>query len=266
MKKIGVLGCGWLGLPLAKALLQKGYAIKGSTTHLEKIDVLYKEGIMPFLLSINEQEIMGDIALFFEDCEIVIITIPPKLRSDKKENYVRKIALLQAMFAKHNIKKVLFLSSVSVYSNSNGIKTELKEPNPENESGKQIVAAENILKTDPNISVTVLRLGGLMGPNRHPIYSLSGKKDIENPNAVVNLIHLEDCVEIIIQLIEQDIWGETFNAVMPYYPTRKDYYTKKALELDLPVPEFDESKASVGKIVSSEKLMKRLGYQFKNLG
>ena len=31
MTQISILGCGWLGLPLAKALLKNGFSVKGST-------------------------------------------------------------------------------------------------------------------------------------------------------------------------------------------------------------------------------------------
>ncbi|WP_258929290.1 hypothetical protein [Flavobacterium davisii] len=39
-QKISLLGCGWLGLPLAESLIKKGYEIKGSTTNLDKIPLL----------------------------------------------------------------------------------------------------------------------------------------------------------------------------------------------------------------------------------
>ncbi|WP_321539617.1 NAD(P)-binding domain-containing protein [Flavobacterium piscinae] len=48
MKQISILGCGWLGMPLAKHLLQKGYSIKGSTTTETKLELLQNEGITPF--------------------------------------------------------------------------------------------------------------------------------------------------------------------------------------------------------------------------
>ena len=35
--KIGIIGCGWLGLPLAKLFLKNGFLVKGSTTSKEKI-------------------------------------------------------------------------------------------------------------------------------------------------------------------------------------------------------------------------------------
>jgi hypothetical protein len=41
------------------------------------------------------------------------------------------------------------------------------------------------------------------------------------------------------------------------------YYSKKAQELNLPLPKFDESKPSVGKTISSEKVSTVLGYEFQ---
>ena len=37
-KIIGILGCGWLGLPLAKELVEEGYIVRGSTTQASKLD------------------------------------------------------------------------------------------------------------------------------------------------------------------------------------------------------------------------------------
>ena len=48
--RISILGCGWLGLPLGKYLLQKGHLIKGSTTDKDKMETLKASGIQPFLL------------------------------------------------------------------------------------------------------------------------------------------------------------------------------------------------------------------------
>ena len=37
---ITILGCGWLGLPLAQTLVKEGYSVKGSTTTEDKLEVL----------------------------------------------------------------------------------------------------------------------------------------------------------------------------------------------------------------------------------
>ena len=51
MKQISILGCGWLGFPLAQQLMCQGFQIKGATTSESKLSVLQNAGISPFLLN-----------------------------------------------------------------------------------------------------------------------------------------------------------------------------------------------------------------------
>jgi len=74
--------------------------------------------------------------------------------------------------------------------------------------------------------------------------------------------HREDCIGIILKIIETNSWNETFNAVAPYHPTREDYYTQKAVELNLALPKFNHSKPSTGKTILNEKLESVLKYTF----
>ena len=94
----------------------------------------------------------------------------------------------------------------------------------------------------------------------------SFRTEIENPDGPVNLIHREDCIGIIIKILEvanKDVWGDTFNAVAPEHPSRKIYYQKKAHQLHLPIPTFVEASESKGKIISSKKAETILGYSFQ---
>lgn len=267
MKQISILGCGWLGLPLAKSLLEKRFLVKGSTTSIEKISILKNNGITPFIVSLSAVEVSDEtktsIELFLNNSEILIIDIPPKLRGDSKENFVGKIKNLIPFIEKSSVEKVIFVSSTSVYSDDNSTITEAFKPNPDSESGKQLVESEKILQSNSNFKTTILRFGGLIGENRHPIKFLAGKTNIENPNAPINLIHQEDCIGIITSIIKHEIFGKTFNAVAPFHPTRKEYYIQKAITNGLPLPEFDESKPSVGKLILSTKMEEVLGYTFK---
>ncbi len=263
MKQISILGCGWLGFPLAKSLHQKGFRVYGSTTSVEKISVLENAGITPFSLRLSEDNLEGDINSFLKNSEILIVDIPPKLKGNSTENFASKIQNLIPFIEKSSVKKVLFVSSTSVYSEDNTTVTEDTIPNPETESGKQLVEVEKLLQSNKSFQTTVIRFGGLIGENRHPIQFLAGRTNIENPDGPINLIHQMDCIGIIETILQQDSKGnETFNAVAPYHPTRKEYYTQKALELNLPLPEFNESKASIGKLISSDKVEQVLGYSF----
>jgi nucleoside-diphosphate-sugar epimerase len=273
MKNISILGCGWLGLPLAKSLLDKGFLVKGSTTSIEKMTLLESNGIHAFQITLSENEIQGDLQSFLKNSEILIIDIPPKLRENSNENFVSKIQNLIPFIENSKIEKIIFISSTSVYADETSTTlsvTELTKPQPETESGKQLLKAENLLLRSTNFKTTVIRFGGLIGENRHPIHFLAGRKNIENPDAPINLIHQLDCIGIIEEILRQAQkdklgFGEIFNAVAPFHPTRKTYYSEKALELNLLLPEFDESKPSVGKIISSEKVETVLGYHFQNI-
>ena len=66
MTQISILGCGWLGFPLAKALVSKGFSVKGSTTSDEKIAVLKNAGIEPFLIALSENKTSGKLTEFLD--------------------------------------------------------------------------------------------------------------------------------------------------------------------------------------------------------
>lgn len=262
MKQISILGCGWLGLPLAQQLIDNGYRVFGATTSESKLLFLENNAIKPFLIAVSTEGIEGDVASFLKDSEILILNIPPKLRGVAKEDFVAKVQNIILALEKSTIKKVVFVSSTSVYSDENQIIREDTIPHPDSESGKQLLQAEQLLQSNPKFQTTIIRFGGLIGNERHPIKFLAGRKNIENPEAPINLIHLEDCIGIIQKIIEKDIWDEVFNAVAPFHPTRNEYYTQKAIEMHLELPEFNAEKPSIGKTILSDKTTSFLGYTF----
>lgn len=263
---IAILGCGWLGFPLAKKLLSDGYSVKGTTTSEEKISVLRTNGIKPYQIALSEDGIQGAIEDFLEHSEILIIDIPPGLRKVtlpvSVKTFVAKIEKLMPYLEKSSVEKVLFVSSTSVYADENVLVTEDTVPNPDTESGRQLAEVEKLLQSNSNFETTILRFGGLIGPDRHPIKMLAGKENLENPEAPVNLIHQEDCIGIILKIIEKEAWKETFNAVAPQHPTRKEYYHKKAEEMNLTIPKFVSDKTSAQKLISGKKTEETLNYTF----
>lgn len=271
MNFITILGCGWFGLPLAKSLLSKGYNVKGSTTSATKLKTLKEAEIIPFQIQLNEQEIIGNISDFLHETDVLIIAIPPGLRKEilsSEMTFMNKMKTLIPYIEKSGIQKVLFVSSTSVYGDRFPIVeyTESTQTHPDTESGRQLVLSEKLLQSNIHFKTTVIRFGGLLGEDRHPIKFLAGRTQIENPDGPVNLIQKEDCIGIIIKALDfacKDKWGETFNAVAPQHPTRKTYYQKKAQQFNLPLPNFVEDTKSKGKIISSKKVETILDYSFQ---
>jgi nucleoside-diphosphate-sugar epimerase len=275
MTKISILGCGWLGLPLAKALLEKGYLINGSTTTPEKLILLRTAEIQPFLITVpvnlNEHSPEGKkfsttMHHFLAESETLIIDIPPQLRghsgTSTAKTFVKKIALLIPFIEKSTIENVLFVSSTSVFGEGQKTVTATTFPSPDTESGKQLLEVEQLLQSNKNFKTTALRFGGLIGVDRQPAKFLAGKENLANPDAPVNLIHQQDCIGIILRIIETNCWNETFNAVSAFHPSRKEYYTQKAAELNLALPQFDYLKPSIGKIIENDKVVRLLRYTF----
>jgi nucleoside-diphosphate-sugar epimerase len=262
MIKISILGCGWLGLPLATSLLKDNYEVKGSTTSNAKLPLLKNLGIEPFKIVLSEDKIEGDLTHFLCDSEILIIDIPPKIKNNESESFVNKIKNLIPFIEESSVKNLIFVSSTSVYGDFNEIVTEETIVNPETESGKQLVESEIFLKNNNHFSTTIIRFGGLIGENRHPIYFIAGRSNIDNPNAPINLIHQEDCIAIINRIIELNSWNITFNAVAPFHPTKKEYYVQKAIDLGLQTPNFKDDFASNGKTVMSTKIDEILKYSY----
>ena len=243
---IGILGCGWLGQPLAKHLLALGYSIKGSTTSKTKLDELGSVGISPFLIELETLE--SNVSEFLE-AEILIVNIPSK-NSKSFENLIVEIE-------KSSIQKDLFISSTSVYEPSAEMITEDSKL-----ISSKLVNIENLFIHNSHFSTTVIRFAGLMGYNRNPGKFFPKGKSIKNPDGTVNMIHRDDCIAIITGIIEMGIWDETFNACSDQHPSRREFYTKAALEIGLPIPHFAENFVNSFKIISNKKLKSYLNYKF----
>ncbi len=245
-------------------LLAEGLSVKGSTTSADKLPLLRNAGIAGFQLKVAAEGIKGDIEGFLASTDVLVIDFPPGLRKDPKSDYSGAIAKLGRAIETSGVKKVIFISSISVYEETENftIYTEDHKPNATSASGREIISAEKILLQNPLFDTTVIRFGGLIGAGRHPVKYLAGRSGLANPLGPVNLIHLKDCLRVIKKVLENDIFGEEYNAVFPLNPPREKYYSEKAREAGLEIPEFDHSKSSVGKIISASKVMRELGVEF----
>lgn len=263
--QISIIGCGWLGLPLAKYFVKNGYTVKGSTTSNDKLSVLKKNNIVPYQIQLNETKITDPISDFLKASDTVIINIPPGLRRNPNKNHVKELKLLIEHIEKQEVKHVLYISSTSVFKDAISFPTitEKTIPNTKSESGQQLIAIENLLKENVNFKTTILRFSGLFDDSRHPGKFLSAKRNIANPEAPVNLIHKNDCIAIIFQLIENGVWNQTFNFSLPQHPTKKEYYTTYCKTHNLPLPHFAEHTPSEGKFINVSNVVQLLKYEFK---
>ena len=245
MNTISILGCGWLGKPLAISFINEGYTVKGSTTSEEKLELLEMNGIEPYIVDISDFQEYDS----FLNSDILIIAITSK----DVDGFESLIAQIQ----ESSIQKVIFISSTSVYGKLNKVMTEedavLKLP---------LTEIENLFRENTFFETTIIRFAGLFGDERQPANWFKNGKKIPQPKGFVNMIHKDDCIEIIHEIIAQNCWNETFNACSNHHPTRREFYTLAKLNNDFEVPKFEENEVYEWKIISSKKIQEVLDYTF----
>jgi nucleoside-diphosphate-sugar epimerase len=260
---ISVLGCGWLGFPLAQNLLRNGFTVKGSTTSGKKLKEIKQAGIEAYLLDLPDQ-IENEESKSFWSADILFLNIPPgRGNKNVEKDYPDLIQKVADKAKKEDIKWIIFASSTSVYSPFGGItKEEDAEPgNAARPSGEAVLKAENILR-ESGLDITIIRFGGLYGYGRHPVKYLAGKKELSDPAKPVNLIHQTDCLNIVSDIIRLEKRNEIYNAVSDGHPPRKEFYKSAAQYFNLPKPEFKSQEESDYRVVSNDKLKQELQYTF----
>lgn len=231
---------------MASRFVQQGLAVRGSTTTEAKLAELEALGIRAFLLDIARPNAAMQA---FLSAEVLVIAITTK----QVDEVVRFIEVLETSA----VKKVVFVSSTSVYPNTNGV---VVETTPTLDS--PLAQIEQLFLQNQAFETTVVRFGGLMGYDRKPGNFIREGKLMEQPEGVVNMIHRDDCLAIIEQIIAQEVWNEIFNACADSHPTRREFYNREAAKLGKPEVAFNEETPLSYKIISSEKLKDRLGYSF----
>jgi len=260
---ISILGCGWLGLPLGAELARQGYRVKGSSTRAERLPKLAEAGVEPFLLRFSPQA-EGDLGGFLETTDVLVVSIPPRAGQQGDGFHPRQIEALAETLAVgggHRVGfrlAIVYISSTSVYPDSGGEVTEaaaVLENHP-------LIQAENTLNRT-GLPLTVVRFGGLMGYDRIPGKYFIGKT-VTTGEVPVNFIHRDDAAGILGEIIRQNAWGETFNAVAPEHPVRREIYLRNAAQFGWDAPRFEAPAASESfKIISPARLIARLGYRFR---
>jgi nucleoside-diphosphate-sugar epimerase len=106
----------------------------------------------------------------------------------------------------------------------------------------------------------IIRPGGLVGQDRHPVKFMAGRKELSGQNHPVNLVHRDDLIALTHYLINKPTKFRTYHAVAKEHPTRKEFYTTMARKHGKEVPTFDPDDHSTGKKILRTRPR---GFEFK---
>jgi len=259
---ISILGYGWLGRPLAIKLRDQGFVVKASTTTSDKLSDITEEGIQAFHINLKPET---DNKLFeqFLISDILYINIPPGLRKDPdSDRYIKQIQFIGKCIKNSPVKKVILISTTSIYPDGNKEYFEDDILNAEQSGNPILFQAEQTVR-NWNIDYCILRMGGLTGYDRNLLKYFEGKTNLTGGNTPVNLIHRDDSIAIIVQIIQNNqAWNQVFNCCSPLHPLRKEFYTHLANKFSGIAPQYLDHDATNWKKINSNKLINTLQYTY----
>ena len=277
MKKL-IVGCGYLGLRVAQKWIEEGSEVYALTRTKERAAQLESCGVKP---------IIGDVATLdvnfkLPDVEAVLYS----LGYDRFSSYSRREIMNESLknFLQHlpdTVERLIYTSSISVYGQSDGEWVDEKSiTDPKKENGIVCLEAEEILRDfllteyekERKIEWMVLRLAGLYGEGRvfRSVDQLKAGAPVGGePEAWLNLIHVDDACEVILKA-EWNLKKASVLVVADNTPvTRKEYYKELASIVDAPQPVFDPELADqqrgsgLNKRCSNQKMRQILDLKLK---
>lgn len=271
MMHILIVGCGYVGERFAEAALQRGWQISVLTRSLKRTEQLSQQGIIPYVGDVlvpKSLELLppADLCLY-------AVGYDRTARVEKREVYVSGLRNVLTKVAPQ-AGRLIYLSSTSVYGESTGQRVnEESNPAPSSESGQICLDAEQVVtefaegRGETRLPATIVRLAGIYGPGR-----LIGRKQqlqeqqpiSGNPQAWLNLIHVEDIVQSLFALAESPVETPRF-LLSDEQPIRRiDFYTELARLLETAPPLMPDSPSDdLGKRCDSSLIRQMLGIKLK---
>ncbi|HHK8163839.1 TPA: NAD-dependent epimerase/dehydratase family protein, partial [Serratia marcescens] len=167
MKKVAIIGLGWLGMPLALALMGRGYDVVGSKTTPDGVEAARMSGIECYQLELTPELVCDpdDLESLLR-VDALVVTLPARRTVEGSENYFNAVRMLVDSAMAFGVPRVIFTSSTSVYGETAGTLREESPLRPVSPSGRVLAELERWLHELPNTSVDILRLAGLVGVDR----------------------------------------------------------------------------------------------------
>jgi nucleoside-diphosphate-sugar epimerase len=263
-KKIALLGCGWLGFPLALKLKSVGYTVLGTTTSQSKVELFERNSILPVVCAVGDSE-NGIQPLIDFQPSVLFITYPLGARRMQENEHLFHVEWIKSHLNLNSLQQVVLTSSTSVYPDGFGVMDETNTIRPEGKGLMQLEFEEG-LKEIFGDKLVILRLAGLIGEGRHPGKFLAGRKGLSNGDAPVNLVQLSDVLDFCEIVVSRNVLNTVYNVCNDEHPAKEVYYFNKALESNLEPPQFEKTFLNGNyKIISNKKGKKELFFFYKGL-
>lgn len=272
-----IVGCGYVGLPLGAELDRQGHDVFGLRRNPGAVEELRAAGIQPLFADITRPETLARLPRDF-DWVVNCTASGGGGAEDYRQIYRAGNQHLIDWLAAAPPKKFVYTSSTSVYAQNDGSTvTETSPTEPLAETARVLVETEELLRAavrERQFPAVILRVAGIYGPARGHWFKafLRGEARLEGDGSrVLNMIHRDDLIGIIIAALQSAPAGETYNAADREPVSQRAFFEWLSDALQQPLPPTVPAEAEVwrrrgttNKRVSNAKLLADLGYAFRH--
>jgi len=278
MRKVLILGCGYVGSALARELKDKGFGVIAVTRNEERLRLLKGSGVEARQARVDSEDWHG-IADTDVDLVVNCVSSAGGGLEGYRQSYLEGNRSLGKWMRRRNFSgKAIYTSSVSVYPNSGGGWLLEADAAPDNERGEVIFESERIfMDTEASARLAVLRLGGIYGPGRTIFAQRIAEVQGSLPgwgDYFLNLARVEDIVSAIIELGLESVDLEgIFNVVDDCPALKADIVSWVANRIGRVAPGFSGEKEDQGsrrgsgkpanRRISNARLKERTGWRPK---
>jgi nucleoside-diphosphate-sugar epimerase len=274
--RVLIVGCGYVGVPLGAELVRQGHEVFGVRRGADGGSDLAAAGIKPLTADITKPEDLAGLPGPF-DWVVNCVSSTKGGVEEYRQVYLQGARNLLEWLAKTPPNKFVHTSSTSVYGQTDGSPVKETSPTqPAGETGRVLVETEKALLDavqQRKFPAVILRVAGIYGPERGHLFLQYLKNEAKIPGQgarIINMIHRDDLVTVIISALKNARPGEIYNAVddEPIAQIHFFRWLSETLGKWMPpfAPEEDGAERKRGltnKKVQNRKLKMELGCQFK---
>ena len=264
-RRVLIIGCGYVGLPLALQLQAHGDEVTGWVRSEESASEIAARGISRTIIgSVSDKNVWLGIPEKF-DAVIHCASSGGGGATAYREVFLEGVRLMNRHQAR---ARRLFVSSTSVYGQTNGEWLDENSPaKPASETSRVLREAEEEALA---AGVIVLRSAGIYGPGRAALFEKFQRGDavIEGDGSRwINQVHQLDLVAAITHLLTTGTPGQIYNAADDEPVMLRDYYAWCAEAMQCPMPPYgpvntQRKRGLTNKRIANRKL-KAAGWQLR---
>jgi nucleoside-diphosphate-sugar epimerase len=233
-----VVGCGYLGLRVARLWRNAGARVYPVTRSAERARSLAAEGLDPIIGDVTAPAALPDLPAI----DTLFWAVGFDRASGASYRDVHVAGLGRVLDAIPGAPRVVFASSTGVWGTEDGsVVDETTPAHPTREAGRVLLEAEAMLHTRTGDRGTALRFAGLYGPDRLPRLDdlKAGRPIAADPDSWLNLIHVDDAARIVVAVAAAPHARRLYVVSDGHPVRRRDWYAHLAARTGSPPPTFD---------------------------